>query len=402
MTNPYIVPHGTEPLIFHCNHYNLTLQQAIEDAGRWVDAPVLLRDGAEIAAFAMLSDLGEGVVSARMELAQEQFRLQGFGLLDASGVSASGGKASVRNSHYGLAEKNRPGERTTPTCFFAAGYVAAAAACAHGLPSGSFDVRETQCVVLGADHCVFDVVACDAPRQLPPSVGVGELLSDLPERTPRDTNVDEAAIIAAVSSLPLSGNEEGLTPAFGVYLTRHFANYYNHISYEMERSLAGHDLVDSARAILIEAGHVCAFNTFGGIMKSPEWDAVVRPMIQGRTDWVDGMIAIVNALGWGRWSVEELVEHERLVVRVDSSYESNYFLGRFGAGTESRCYLCQGGVAGLMNLLYVGDITTGPELTSEYYARLFSSPESFVATETKCRSKGDDHCEFVAERHRFE
>jgi hypothetical protein len=69
-----------------------------------------------------------------------------------------------------------------------------------------------------------------------------------------------------------------------------------------------------------------------------------------------------------------------------------------GIGTEGRCYLAQGGVAALMNLLYVGDITARPELTQERYRELFSRPGTFRATELRCRAKGDPHCQIVAER----
>lgn len=399
---------GTEPLVYHCHHYNLTLQESIEDARKWVDADAILVDGAEIAASAMLRSLAsQKSPKDSFAIASEHFRLQGFGLLDCSGVGADGGSATVHNSHYALGHRQRKPDarREAPVCYFAAGYIAAAAAAAHGRPPGSYRVRETECVALGADACVFQVEARQSPRALEASIGqgrTGDPMPPAPAGTPPSA-IDEPAVIQAVGSLSLVGNEEGQIPAFGVLLSQHFANYYNYISYETERAVAHDEVLQSAtRALLVEAGHVCAFNTFGGIMRSAEWDAVVGPMIGQRTDWVYGIVAVINALGWGRWAVEEIVENERLVVRVDSSYESNYHLARYDLADSGKCYLPQGGVAGIMNLLYVGDITEKPELTAEYYAKLFSSPESFVATETKCRSKGDDYCELVAERRHFD
>ncbi len=44
-------------------------------------------------------------------------------------------------------------------------------------------------------------------------------------------SIDERAIISAVGGLPLVGNEEGLMPEFGLYLTRHDADYYNRASF---------------------------------------------------------------------------------------------------------------------------------------------------------------------------
>ena len=104
--------------------------------------------------------------------------------------------------------------------------------------------------------------------------------------------VDVRAITEAVAGLDFKGNEEGLVPAFGLYLTSHCADYYNRVSYGLlgafRRELP--ELEEDAIALLTEAGHVCAFNTFGGIMMSVEWDAVVRPMLSCREDWVHGMI----------------------------------------------------------------------------------------------------------------
>lgn len=211
--------------------------------------------------------------------------------------------------------------------------------------------------------------------------------------------IDERAIIEAVSRLGIDGNDEGLIPAFGLYLTRHMADYYNRISFATARRLekAG-EISDDARLLLIEAGHVCAFNTFGGIMKSTEWEAVIRPMIEAREDWIRGMVAVVNAFGWGRWEIAELVPGERLSIRIHDAYEACGYLRDYGTSDRPRCYLATGGVAGLMNLLYVGDITAGPDLTEESYFALFRGSERFSAEEIRCRSMGHPHCEIVAGR----
>jgi predicted hydrocarbon binding protein len=211
--------------------------------------------------------------------------------------------------------------------------------------------------------------------------------------------IDERAIIEAVSGLDIAGNDEGLIPAFGLYLTRHLADYYNRISFATARRLERDgELVDDARALLVEAGHTCAFNTFGGIMKSAEWDAVVRPMLESREDWVRGMVAVVNTLGWGRWRVKELAPNEKLVIAIEHSYEAAGWLRDYPVSEHPRCYLAAGGVAGLMNLLYVGDITAAPVLDGAYYVQLFRSGERFTAHETHCRARGDAHCEIVATR----
>ena len=213
--------------------------------------------------------------------------------------------------------------------------------------------------------------------------------------------VDNDAIVSAVSGLQLVGNEEGLIPAFGLYLTRHFASYYNRISYEYLgiAKKAGDEAAQQARDALIEAGHICAFNTFGGIMMSQEWDAVVGPMLKTQEDWVHGIVGVINALGWGVWNVDALQGNRELAVSIRNSYESIGYLAEHGADADNGiCFLATGGVAGIMNLLYHGDITSRPALTKEYYQELFGKPGGFRATEVSCRGQGASTCQFVARR----
>jgi len=210
--------------------------------------------------------------------------------------------------------------------------------------------------------------------------------------------IQEQKVIEAVSGLGIRGNEEGLIPSFGLYLTQHFADYYNRISFATARRLEKQGLTDDARLLLVEAGHVCAFNTFGGVMLSAEWEAVVQPMVETREDWIRGMVAVVNAFGWGRWKVKELAPDDHLTVTVDESYEASGWLRDYPKSQHSRCYLASGGVAGLMNLLYVGDITARPALTEEFYTKLFREGDHYLAHETHCIARGDDRCEITARR----
>lgn len=210
--------------------------------------------------------------------------------------------------------------------------------------------------------------------------------------------IDEKTIVEAVSSLGIRGNEEGLIPAFGLHLTQLFADYYNRISFAVARELEGSGLEEDARSLLVEAGHVCAFNTFGGIMLSAEWDAVVAPMIETREDWIRGMVAVINAFGWGRWRIEELSPARELRMSIERSYECEGWVRDYPIGSATRCYLATGGVAGLMNLLYVGDITGRPTLDEDYYRKLFRGGDAFTAVETHCLARGDARCEIVARR----
>ncbi|MBX3272161.1 MAG: hypothetical protein KF729_17985 [Sandaracinaceae bacterium] len=213
--------------------------------------------------------------------------------------------------------------------------------------------------------------------------------------------VDGDAIVRAVGTLPLVGNEEGLIPAFGLYLTRHFATFYNRTSFALLHAAEARspEAAAVARASLVEAGHVCAFNTFGGIMLSQEWEAVVMPMVESTEDWVHGIVGVVNALGWGRWRVEALRGGEELTVSIANSYESEGYLADYPRRDSGGvCFLATGGVAGIMNLVYHGDIAARPALDDAFYQQLFHAPGRFNAREVACRAAGADRCEVVARR----
>lgn len=147
---------------------------------------------------------------------------------------------------------------------------------------------------------------------------------------PANSSVDYKGIRAALTDLPIEGNEEDglIIDTFGVLLTRHYANYYNLISMRtmqaMEKAF-GEAGVSIVKDLLVEAGHLCAFNTFGGIMLSSEWKALVKPMLKNKDDWTHGITACINALGWGLWEIVELDSNGVTRFKITSSYESNSF-----------------------------------------------------------------------------
>lgn len=383
---------GGEPHVFHCHHYNCFLQKSVLDQAALVDAPALLtRPAVEV----VLSELRQ--LKADLARAEELFQTLGFGKVDLSRLGSTGGTAVVSGSHYGQGWLSKFGASEKPVCFFNAGFVEAAA---RHLFGQAFTARESACIAAGAKHCSFEVVP--GGFEPGPSVGMGKL-AEFPARPAfaTRTSINEAAIIEACAGLPLAGDAEGNVHAFGVSLTRHFANYYNQLSYRFDAAMeqaAGTAAAEAARLMLIEAGRVCAFHTFGGIMESAEWEALIKPQCKTREDWVYGMVAVVNALGWGRWSVAALDPGQSMELVVDGSYESNGYLASYGVGTLPRCYLVAGGAAGLMNLVYNADITERPDLTPEFYERTFRSAGVFVSREVACRSAGAPSCRVKVER----
>ena len=392
---------GGEPVIAHCNFYNYWLQKTVT-----ITAENGMRDTVVAAATsvayahikAAIAELGLTSAAERWKLASDTFAQYGYGTLDASGLSAEGGTARTPTSHYGQLFLPAAGLKTLPEAanLFDQGFVLGAAAAIYDKPQGSFIVAENSCHSTGGDGSIR-IVAGQA-REIFESCGAGPGgTSELPPPNAA-TNVDESAILAALGTLDFSGNEEGFIPRFGVMLTFHFANHYNRISFEFLHRMQRDGLLEGAEELLVDAGHRCAFNTFGGIMKSGEWDAVIAPQCKNQEDWVHGMVATVNALGWGAWRVHELVPGKRLVVRIYDDYESRGYLGMYGKRERGISFLGQGGVAGVMNLIYTGDIASKPTLDEDYYRRIFNSDDSFRVRQTASIAAGDAYTEIIAER----
>lgn len=376
---------GGEPLVFHCNHYNYFLQSTLllDDS---LGMDTVIRDAATAVVSNCLQHLSP--TGDRRALAEALFAELGFGTIDLSQVTLQGGSVVTPTSHYGqaLVAANEGKPFSAMQNLFDQGFAAASAAYIHDLPMGSFSARGVSCLSTGAAKGVIAVERCATVRAIAPSPGLGPTSTPVPAIGVH-SNIDEPGVLAALATLDFSGNEEGLIPRFGVMLTRHFANFYNRISFEFVRRMAGTGMEAEGRELLVEAGHRCAFNTFGGIMQSGEWAAVVKPQCKQTSDWVHGMVAVVNALGWGTWRVEQLSDRALTIAAYDD-YESMGWLGMFGPAPLPVAFLLQGGVAGLMNLVYPGHISTSPTLDQRFYEAIFESPERFLATQDHCRAQG--------------
>lgn len=389
-----------EPVILHCNHYNAFLQRTLLDPD-YIDCRDILSDAAAMAVCKPLQKLmqtqeSEGAIG-HLRLAAQWFAYCGYGLLDFSAAGPHGGVVTGASSHYSIAWKNKFGLAKEPMAFFDAGFIGAALSAAYAKPLGHFQVKQTACAAMGDGANRFEVTSVEG-RVLTSNSAWGPLADAPPPRTV-PTNIDEDAIVRALASTPLTGNSEGLIPAFGVVLTRMAADYYNRISFEFERRLEKATGDNTLGALLLaEAGHSCAFNTFGGIMTSAEWKALIQPMCKTREDWVHGIVAVVNSLGWGIWRVEEIKANARLRIRIYGGYESNGYQAMYGRSSTPKSHLSRGGAAGIMNLLWHIDVTQAPKLTEALYVAEFSRPGAFVANQTACRCMGAAYDEFVVER----
>lgn len=367
--------------------------------------------------------------------ASEVYRMGGYGILDLSVANALDGGGSIQirtpSSHYGFALCLNFEPQIEPGELFDLGYAIGALSAVYGKPfNGKIDEGS---ISMGGSETMLRLWAGDDGYQdlftLEPSIARRDqapgAFAEVPPKT-YAPNIDEALIIGELAKVSLVGDPvTGLIPAFGVNLTHMFADYYNLISYHFEKRLTERmedfpglaeilvynyptlfyfqqyfrlEGLDLIKAMFIEAGHVCGFNTMGGIMNSDAWKQLVLPMIQTRDDWLQGIVSCINALGWGIWRIAELLPNERLVLRSWYPYESLGYLRWFGIAPHGVDY-CMAGVAGsIMNLMYEGDITSYPELNSDYYNKVNRSENSFWVDQTRCVAMGDEYSEIVVTR----
>lgn len=401
--NAYIA--ADEPMILHCHHYNCFLQSSIESAADYIDVYSILADSAQEVVFHQLNTHFSGITASsdeRKKIAEDLHKFAGFGTLDLSNTSEGKGSATSPWNHYVEGWITKFGLRK-PTdkgvALFTAGFIAGALDAIYDKPLGFHGSAQTSCKSKGETTNSFAVSVANKTN-LSASKGQGKY-TQFNYENPQNSSVNYVGIREALIGLPIEGNDDGAINAFGVLLTRMYANYYTAISYKYLKAMEaeiGEMGTEIAEELLIESGHVCAFHTFGGIMESNEWNALIKPTLNDKADWVHGITACLNALGWGKLEVIDLVPNEKLVLRVHSGYELNYYLNNYESSERPKAMFKTGAAAGIMNLIYHGDITTNPELTPEYYNKVFKTEGRFVGKQTKCRSLGDDYDEFVAER----
>jgi hypothetical protein len=188
--------------------------------------------------------------------------------------------------------------------------------------------------------------------------------------------VDEKVIQDGVLGMGLRGDPEtGILRGFGVILA------INTVEYLVERELdfikAFPQAETMAEKALVDAAQWCCNATFGGMMKSPEWDGLIAPMVKTNRDKLEALHAVQNTLGWGRVVGYELNEEARTyTLKVQHSYYTDAYLSRYGKSQKPRCYMWLGVAAGNMDLVF-GD-----------------KVHSFEGTEVNCEAMGDDLCVF--------
>ncbi len=192
-------------------------------------------------------------------------------------------------------------------------------------------------------------------------------------------SIQRNTIIDAMSQVKVEATNEGLIPAFNVFVNQAPAALWNNFA-DLITNSVDPDLRPAAEALLENAAHECGYHTGYGIITSEEWAAVVGPMIEKQPeDVLHGAFAVFTAWGWAKSEIVELVPGERMVVRAYDYYEADV-VDRGKSNTKS-AYMIQGVSAAFMDLAYGKPYPDGLR--------------TFKCEQTKGIECGDDYGEFV-------
>ncbi|MGJ5820469.1 hypothetical protein [Paludibaculum fermentans] len=200
-------------------------------------------------------------------------------------------------------------------------------------------------------------------------------------------SINRKKVIENLSKIDIGGNDEGLIPAFGVFVNQLPAVFWNSFAERLTRQV-GVDLTEAAEFLLVNAAHECGYHTGYGIITSEEWKAVIAPMVeQVPEDILHGAFAVLTAWGWAKCEITELVPGERMVVRAYDYYEADVV--EYGAASKPGAYMLQGISAAFMDLAYGGPY----DVTGKKGIRTFRT------VQTKGIECGNEYGEFVVSKN---
>lgn len=394
-------------LIYHCHHFNLFFDQTIDDALGHEEGQRLRTQAAQVASRHMLCSLKDNkelnTPAEVIAIAQKLFASMGQGNLDLS-VSADGGTAEAAYLHYGFSWKEKYGasvKRKHPADAMAAGFAAAATEVAYDLPAGTIKAIEQKCVATRDERCRFVLTRVNQPLEDRPFTAA-ECESLL---GPTLTGLDEERVAGIAAGLKdftsgVGGDARGLIQAFGVFVSRNAASYYNHISFEAVQAMAAIDasLESTAEELLRESGRQCGFNTFGGILRSAEWESLVSAPTSNPREILTSCCAIARALGFGHWTLTEFDAGRRFVIKTPATYETGYYRKFYGKSAASRSYILQGAAIAMAHLAHEIRWEEHTAIDSTTYSELMAGKSDWSWEMPTCHSCGDEVSEIVVTR----
>lgn len=367
-------------VIIHCHHYNARLQNILEGTKQINGKEIILAATEEVFSEYIRNVCStEDRVEIKWKLAAYLYAHLGYGVLDFSrideGIITSSSSHFVEGWKAGFREVNRP------VCTFTEGYLQGVI---HGITGETVYVREEACMKVGAAQCEFKIHKNRATALTFSSKCLSTFLPKTKSLCLESDNIEHQKIIKALIEIPFYGDDKGLIPKFNVYLANIPADFYNLICIRFLEAMKEQNLLSTAQKLLIFAGEVCAINTLRGIIISQEWYELILPMVKEESDYLYGLIAITNGLGWGNWHVLNYEPGETLEIEALNGYEALGYLQYRGKAHTPQCYMLTGIAAGIMELLH-GEGTVEERIGT------------FYSEEMNCICCGGESCKFSVE-----
>jgi len=386
---------GGEAMVFHCHHYITNLQRTILDAD-YIDSKLFLIGSAADSIFHQLTNLCASLsVEDSKIMAQDIYKTFGYGIIDLSSMDENGCEFKSTKSFFSKTWEMKFGKSNNPVDYYTSGFVAAAYAVIYKKELKDINAIQTTCMACGDEmntH-IIKLGTCNFATYPKKAPTVFKEVPKVSLNWEHEETITNAFLGAAAT---LIGNEEGLIPAFGVYIVRNQSDYVNRLQFEFVRQMtevAGEYGVTLAGELLMEAGHACGFFTYGGIMTSPEWEGAVKPYLETKEDWIKALAALVNTMGWGYHTAVELSE-QKAVFRNYNDFEDLSYMRMYGKSEYPTHWANSGGFTGLMQLVYGTDLVNGERIeTEEGFRCMRRSKVGYKTKMTKGISCGDDFLE---------
>jgi hypothetical protein len=145
--------------VLHCHHYMTLTAKLAEDFAE-LGAVQALREATEDTIRPVLDDyfVEHNITSPeeRLAIGAEHYAFMGLGLMKASGT-ADGGEVTLKHTHVDEGWIKKWDKHDKPVNHFTCGFVAAMFAAAFSKPARSYNVTETESIVMGAPESVLVV-----------------------------------------------------------------------------------------------------------------------------------------------------------------------------------------------------------------------------------------------------
>lgn len=383
---------GGEAMIFHCHHYLTNLQRTILDA-KYLDSRLFLIGSAADSLYYQLSNLCANLsVDESKKVAEDIYKTFGYGLINLSSMDENGITLNTKKSFFSKTWLLKFGAADVPVDFYTTGFLAAAYAVIYKKSLSQINAVQSACMACGAEQNthIITLGECNFAIYPPKQPVVFSEAPKIPIGWEHEETVTNAFLGAHATFV---GNEEGLIHAFGVYIVRNQSDYVNRLQFEFVKAmseLTGDYGVTLAGELLMEAGHACGFFTYGGVMTSAEWEAVVKPLVKTKEDWIKGLLSLINTMGWGYHTIVELSE-EKAIFRNYNDFEDLSYIRMYGKSEYPIHWANSGGFTGLMQLVYNTDLVNGERVeTEEGFREMRRSKIGYKTRMTKGISCGDD------------